>query len=125
MTGESTHHTTGYLASDEFAAMLDRLGEVAVRTGLNVLPGQQVILTAPLHAVPLVRRVTEHAYRAGASLVTTFYSDDQTTLARYQDGAEDTFDTAAGWLAKGMADGFREGAARMAITGGNSALLAG
>lgn len=125
MTGESTHHTTGYLASDEFAAMLDRLGEVAVRTGLNVLPGQQVILTAPLHAVPLVRRVTEHAYRAGASLVTTFYSDDQTTLARYQYGAEDTFDTAAGWLAKGMADGFREGAARMAITGGNPALLAG
>ncbi|MBO1326551.1 aminopeptidase [Acetobacter sp. TBRC 12305] len=105
--------------------MLDRLAEVGVRTGLNVAPGQQVILTAPLDAVPLVRKITQHAYRAGASLVTTFYADDETTLARYQYGHENTFDTAAGWLAKGMAEGFRSGAARMAITGGNPTLLAG
>ncbi|MFT9257651.1 MAG: aminopeptidase, partial [Acetobacter sp.] len=105
--------------------MLDRLAEVGVRTGLNVAPGQQVILTAPLEAVPLVRRITQHAYRAGASLVTTFYADDETTLARYQYGHENTFDTAAGWLAKGMTEGFRDGAARMAITGGNPTLLAG
>ena len=128
MATDVTEHNTqagrGYLASAEFAAQLDRLGEVAARTGLNVAPGQQVIMTAPLHAVPLVRRITEHAYKAGASLVSTFYSDEQTTLARYQYGAEDTFDTAAGWLAAGMAEGFRAGAARMAITGSNPVLLA-
>lgn len=115
----------GYLASAEFATMLDRLGEVAARTGLNVAHGQQVIITAPLHAVPLVRRITEHAYKAGASLVSTFYSDEETTLARYKYAAEDTFDTAAGWLAGGMTEAFRNGAARMAITGSNPALLAG
>lgn len=115
----------GYLASAEFSTMLDRLGAVAARTGLNVAPGQQVILTAPLSAVPLVRRITEHAYKAGASLVTTFYSDDEATLARYKYAAEPTFDTAAGWLAQGMADGFRAGAARMAVTGSNPTLLAG
>lgn len=117
--------TGGYLASAEFATMLDRLGEVAARTGLNVAHGQQVIITAPLHAVPLVRRITEHAYKAGASLVSTFYSDEETTLARYKYAAEDTFDTAAGWLAGGMTEAFRNGAARMAITGSNPALLAG
>ena len=115
----------GYLASAEFSTMLDRLGAVAARTGLNVAPGQQVILTAPLSAVPLVRRITEHAYKAGASLVTTFYSDDEATLARYKYAAEPTFDTAAGWLAQGMAEGFRAGAARMAVTGSNPTLLAG
>lgn len=47
--------------------LLDRLGEVAVRVGLNIAPGQQLLITAPLAAVPLVRRVTEHAYKAGAS----------------------------------------------------------
>ncbi len=125
MTEQNTQAAGGYLASAEFAAMLDRLGEVAARTGLNVAPGQQVIMTAPLYAVPLVRRITEHAYKAGASLVTTFYSDEETTLARYQYGEESTFDTAAGWLAAGMAEGFRSGAARMAITGSNPALLAG
>lgn len=121
-----THGALPYApGSAEFETMLDKLGEVAVRTGLNVLPGQQVIITAPLDAVPLVRRVTEHAYKAGASLVTTFYADEETTLARYRFAQEATFDTAADWLAKGMAEGFRAGAARMAITGSNPALLAG
>jgi aminopeptidase len=42
-------------------ARLDRLAEVAVRVGLCLEPGQEVVLTAPLQAVPLVRRITEHA----------------------------------------------------------------
>ena len=46
-------------------ARLDRLAEVAVRVGLGLAHGQEVVLTAPLDAVPLVRRITEHAYKAG------------------------------------------------------------
>ena len=107
------------------AELLDRLGEVAVRVGLNIAHGQQLLITAPLDAVPLVRRITEHAYRAGASLVSTFYSDDETTLARFRHAPDDTFDTAAKWLHGGMAEAYREGAARMAITGGNPTLLSG
>jgi aminopeptidase len=57
--------------------------------------------------------------------VTTFYSDAETTLARYRYAQDETFDTAADWLAKGMTEGFRAGAARMAITGSDPALLAG
>ncbi|GBR02680.1 aminopeptidase [Acetobacter oeni] len=106
-------------------AGIDRLAQAAVHVGLNVRHGQQVIVTAPLDAVPLVRQITKHAYKAGASLVTTFYSDDESALARFGNAAEDTFDTAATWLADGMATGFREGAARMAVTGGNPALLSG
>ncbi|MDG6095668.1 aminopeptidase [Acetobacter sp. AN02] len=107
------------------AERIDRLAEVAVRTGLNLKEGQQLIITAPLDAVPLVRRITEHAYRTGASLVTTLYNDDESTLARYRFAPDSAFDTAATWLSHGMAAGFREGAARMAITGGNPSLLSG
>ncbi|GBQ91069.1 aminopeptidase [Acetobacter nitrogenifigens DSM 23921 = NBRC 105050] len=109
----------------EIAAGVDRLARAAVSVGLNIAHGQQVIVTAPLEAVPLVRRITEHAYKAGASLVTTMYSDDEATLARYANAADDTFDVAATWLAEGMANGFRSGAARLAITGGNPSLLSG
>ncbi|AAW61438.1 aminopeptidase [Gluconobacter oxydans] len=105
--------------------LLDRLGEVAVRVGLNIAPGQQLLITAPLAAVPLVRRVTEHAYKAGASLVTTLYADDETTLARFIHAPDEAFDVAPTWLADGMARAFREGAARMAITGANPTLLKG
>src|SRR5690349_17686366 len=67
---------------------LDRLAEVAVRVGLNLQPGQDLFLTAPTSALPLVRRVAEHAYRAGAGLVTPILSDEEITLARYRYGAD-------------------------------------
>lgn len=105
--------------------LLDSYARLAVRTGLNLQKGQQLLITAPLDAVPLVRRITEHAYRAGASLVTTVYADDETTLARYQHAPDDSFDVAPGWLFNGMAEAFRGGAARLAIAGENPALLAG
>jgi aminopeptidase len=106
-------------------ARLDRLGEVAVRVGLGLAPGQELLITAPLDAVPLVRRITEHAYRAGASLVTTFLNDDAATLARFEHAPDGAFDTAPGWLFDGMAAAFRGGAARLAIAGENPSLLAG
>ena len=63
---------------------LDLLAEVAVRVGLGLKPGQQLLMTASLDALPLARRITEQAYRAGASLVTTLYTDDEATLLRYR-----------------------------------------
>lgn len=105
--------------------LLDSYAHLTVRTGLNLQKGQQLVITAPLDAVPLVRRITEQAYKAGASLVTTFYSDDETTLARYRLAPQDAFDTAPGWLFNGMAEAFRGGAARLAIAGENPSLLAG
>ncbi len=55
---------------------LNRLAEVAVRVGLGLKVGQELVMTASIDALPLARRITEHAYRAGASLVTTLYTDD-------------------------------------------------
>jgi aminopeptidase len=104
---------------------LDRLAEIAIRTGLGLQPGQEVVLTAPLPAMPLVRRVTEHAYKAGATLVTTLLSDDESTLARFKYASDAAFDTAPGWMFEGMANAYRAGAARLAIGGENPALLAG
>jgi aminopeptidase len=103
---------------------LDRLAEVAVKAGLGLAHGQELLLTAPLDALPLVRRVVEHAYKAGASLVTTFLTDDELTLARFRFAPDDAFDRANIWLQEGIASAYRSGAARLGITGGNPALLA-
>jgi aminopeptidase len=107
-----------------FDQKLDRLAEVAVQVGLGLRAGQELIMSAPLEAVPLVRRITEHAYRVGALLVTTFYSDDPSVLARYEYAADASFDYAPTWLHDAIAAGFRSGAARLAIAGANPALLA-
>src|SRR5271163_361514 len=107
-----------------FDEKLDRLAEVAVKVGLGLRAGQELIMSAPMEALPLVRRITEHAYKAGALLVTTFYSDDPTVLARYEYAQDASFDYAPKWLQDGIAEGFRSGAARLAIAGANPALLA-
>ena len=65
-----------------------------------------MLITAPLTALPLVRKITEHAYKAGAGLVTTIYSDEEATLARYKHANDDAFDHAADWLYQGMAKAF-------------------
>ena len=112
-------------ASLSFDEKLDRLAEVAVRVGLGLKAGQELVLTAPIEALPLVRRITDHAYRAGALLVTTFFADDPCVLSRYQHAPDASFDYAPVWLQDAIATAFRNGAARMAIAGTNPALLAG
>ena len=104
---------------------LDRLAEVAIKVGLQLQPGQDLLLTAPSVALPLVRRIAEHAYKAGAGLVTPFLSDEEITLARYRFGHDDSFDRAAGWLYEGMAKAFAANTARLAIVGDNPMLLSG
>jgi aminopeptidase len=103
---------------------LDRLAQVAVQVGLGLQPGQEVVMTAPLEAVALARRITEHAYKAGASLVTTLFADEDATLMRFRYGADEGFDKATDWLFEGMAAAYANGAARLAIAGENPALLA-
>src|ERR1700734_2990097 len=124
-----TMSTLEMVANKKFADLsfeekLDRLAEVAVQIGLGLRAGQELIMSAPMEALPLVRRITEHAYKAGALLVTTFYSDDPSVLARFEYASDASFDHAPVWLQDGIAAGFRSGAARLAIAGANPALLA-
>ncbi|SHH02900.1 aminopeptidase T. Metallo peptidase. MEROPS family M29 [Cognatiyoonia sediminum] len=103
---------------------LDRLAEVAVRTGVNLQPGQDLVITAPMAALELVQRIAVHAYKAGAGIVTPFFNDDAITLARYENASDESFDKAPAWLFEGMAQAYKNGAARMAITGDDPMLLA-
>src|SRR5438132_252230 len=104
---------------------LDRLAEVAVKVGLGLRPGQDLLLTAPAIALPLVRRIAVHAYKAGAGIVTPILSDEEMTLARYRHGYDSSFDRAANWLYEGMAKAFSDNTARLAIVGDNPMLLSG
>lgn len=103
---------------------LDRLAEVAVYTGVNLQKGQDLIITAPMSALPLVRRIAVHAYKAGAGLVLPYFSDGEIALARFEHGHDESFDRAPDWFFEGMGAAFKAGAARMAITGDDPMLLA-
>jgi len=104
---------------------LDRLAETAIKVGLRLEKGQDLLLTAPSAALPLVRRIAEHAYKAGAGLVIPFFNDEEMTLARYQFAPDASFDRAANWLYEGMGKAFSANTARLAIVGDDPMLLSG
>jgi len=104
-------------------AKLDKLAQLAVTVGLGLREGQDLFLTSPNSALPLARKIAEYAYKAGAGLVTTIFSDEQMTLARYRHGHDLSFDRAPGWLYEGVAKAFDENTARLAISGDNPMLL--
>lgn len=106
-----------------FEEKLDKLAEVAIHVGLGLQAGQELVMTASVDALPLVRYITGHAYRAGASLVTTLFTDEESALLRYRLAEGASFDRAAAWLYDGMAAAYKSGAARLAVTGGDPALL--
>jgi aminopeptidase len=106
------------------AEKLDKLAEVAIKVGLGLQEGQDLVMTAPVSALPLVRKIVEQAYKAGAGLVTPILSDEGVTLARYRNASDASFDKASGWLYEGMAKAYAGNAARLAISGENPMLLA-
>jgi aminopeptidase len=113
------------IASPVDTKKLEKLAEVAVRVGLRLQPGQDLFLTAPAAALPLVRLIVEQAYKAGAGLVTPILSDEEITLARFRHGQDASFDRAPNWLYDGVARAFDQNTARLAIVGDNPMLLSG
>ena len=43
---------------------LDKLAELSVSTGVALQKGQNLLITAPSDALPLVRLIAKHAYKA-------------------------------------------------------------
>jgi aminopeptidase len=123
MTSTSASVKSDFTYTPEFEKKLDRLAEVAVHSGLGLAPGQELVMSATLDAVPLARRITAHAYKAGASLVTTLFTDEESALLRYRYGSDATFDAAPSWFFEAMAQAYRNGAARLAIAGNDPGLL--
>ena len=111
---------TSVISSDH----IDRLAELTVKTGLALQPGQDLIITAPIEALPLVRRITDYAYKSGAGVVTPIFSDPEMVLSRYRNALDTSFDQAANWLYDGMGAAFDNNTARLAIVGDDPMLLA-
>ena len=54
---------------------IDKLANLAIKRGVGLQKGQDLLITAPLESLPLVRKIAEHAYKEGAHLVTPLFTD--------------------------------------------------
>ena len=104
-------------------AELDKLAELSIKTEVALQPGQDLIITAPIEAAPLVRKLAHHAYKAGAGIVTPFYTDPEVVLSRYKNADKTSFEKATDWLFDGMANAFDKNTARLAVVGDDPMLL--
>tara|TARA_B100001059_G_scaffold229707_1_gene262691 strand:+ start:49 stop:1293 length:1245 start_codon:yes stop_codon:yes gene_type:complete len=104
---------------------LDKLAELSIKTGVALQQGQDLLITAPLEAAPLVRRLTFHAYKQGCGIVTPLYNDPEITLLRYKNANKESFDKSTDWLFEAMGAAFDKNTARLAVIGEDPMLLAG
>ena len=109
-----------------FNQKLQRYADLTVKVGLNLQPGQRLVIIAwVLEAAPLVRAITESAYKHGSRLVTVVWSDQQLGLARYQFAPNDSFDEFSTFQLAGVAESMQQGDAYLQVTGLDPDLLKG
>lgn len=112
--------------SSDLHEMLCRYAEVIVKIGLNLQPGQQLLIEgAPLVAAPLVRLVVESAYKAGARYVDVMWSDPQVDLIRYRYAPRDSFHECSKWRFSGALEHAEHGDPRLLISASDSDLFSG
>lgn len=114
----------------DFEQKLDRLADIIINIGLNLQPGQRLLIgtpnmLAPLEAAPLVRRVAARAYDAGAKLVEVLWGDDQLRRIRLEHAAFDTLEEFPNWVADAAVDYIRRGDARLVLYGEDPDLFLG
>lgn len=86
-------------------AMLRTYADLAIHVGLNLRAGQRLLIIGPLanggaalDAAPLVRHITESAYRAGARAVEALWGDEAMQLSRLRLAPRDAVEEYSRWV---------------------------
>ena len=107
-----------------FEQKLEGYAELAVKVGLNLQPGQRLLIVAnPLEVAPLVRSVATCAYQNGSRLVTVLWGDETLEKIRYQHAPRDSFEEYPAWLMEGRLRSIEQGDAFLYIVSGDPELL--
>lgn len=102
----------------EYAALL-------VRVGVNVQPGQTLVISSPVECAWFARLCAAEAYDAGCREVVMNWSDDALSRMKYLRAADDTFDSVPLWRRHFYNDYAQEGAAYLAISASDPENLRG
>lgn len=108
-----------------FEAHLDKYAELIVKTGVNVQPGQEVFVSGAVEIAPLVRRIAEKAYTAGASNVHVDWTDDALSRLKYEKAADEVFTRFPEWETAKRNSFVERGAVFISIVSSNPDLLKG
>jgi aminopeptidase len=111
--------------ASKFERSLQKYAELAVRVGVNLRPGQRLLVRAPHDVAPLIHAIAESAYKAGARLVDVMWGDEEMELIRFRHAPRDSFTEFPRWKATGPLEYAERGDAVISISATNPDLLAG
>ena len=106
-----------------FEQKLKKYAEVIIQMGVNLQPGQRLIISAPLEAVFLVRLLVELAYKRKCRLVDVFWRDEQLALIRFKNAPRDSFKEYPTWKTDALVEVMKKGGAILSILGDDPDLL--
>ena len=109
----------------DFAQKLKAYAELTIKVGVNIQPGQALIVHAPVEAREFVRLIVKEAYDTGASYVKVQWNDEQITRMQYDLASDEIFEKEPKWYAGEMTEMVEEGAAVLHILSENPDLLKG
>ena len=111
------------MTSTEFEQNLDRLAEVAVRAGLGLAPGQELVMTATLDASRWRGASPSMPIKRAPRWSPRCLPTRSRRCFAFATARTPASTPPPSWLYEGMAQAFRSGAARLAITGNDPSLL--
>ncbi len=107
----------------DFEHKLQKYAELIVKVGLNVQPGQRLLINTSIEAAPLVRLIAKCAYENGCRFVGVIWNDAQLLLLRLQSAPPDSFEEFPTWEAAGMLEAAERGDAYLWLGGIDPDLL--
>lgn len=76
---------------------IEAYARLIVRKGVNVTPGQEVVVQSPVECASFARRLVAAAYAAGAGHVTVIWADDVVTRLTYENVETSYFEETPSW----------------------------
>ena len=81
-----------------FEEKLQAYAELAVKVGINIQPGQYLLVNTSIEALDFARLVVTEAYKAGAGRVHVNFSDGQIDRAYFENASEEEFNRYPEWI---------------------------
>jgi len=110
---------------NDFEKCLHNYVKLGVRIGVNIQPGQPLVIQAPTEAAEVVRLAAKEAYAAGARHVHVEWNDDGLTRIRHEMAPEESFADGPKLRMNNYEQLIEQNAAFLSLVSANPDLLSG
>ncbi len=104
---------------------LQEYARLLVEVGVNIQPGQTLVITCPVDQAPFARMCAKVGYDRGCKEVVVRWGDDALTRMKYLNAQPEVFDVVPEWTVRFTTDYAKEGAAFLNIISSDPENLSG